>query len=323
MVENFTNNQKEFVSVNGTWSRYFLLATILIFLYNYLLTLTMEVYMSIKTTLLASVITLAVASTSFAKDTLYIVNSGSKGGSYNGQLTALSAGLNSMYDIEYIQAKGCKKSVSVLKKLLDKNVHAISLFSNSSMGPKPECKGLWPTKNNLMFVNAKAGIIFGHKDVTVPYLTDGATVGISGNLDRVVNAIAKANGIEYKLVRYKNSKSVNLGVLNKEVQFGISNNSKRFWKNIKDLKGHYVLFDNSLQGIPSVKALGIEPKPSFDVYIYFGPNRKKLISDIRDVFKDSNSDYAKWYSGQKGMENNILSSDAERIKILDALDLPQ
>ena len=47
--------------------------------------------------------------------------------------------------------------------------------------------------------------------------------------------------------------------------------------------------------------------------------REKIISDIRGVFKDSNSGLrAKWYSGQKGIENNVLAN-AERIKILDAL----
>ena len=60
---------------------------------------------------------------------------------------------------------------------------------------------------------------------------------------KVVNAIGKANGIEFKLVRYKNAKSTTLGVLNKEVQFGISNSAKRFWKNTKKLNGHYVQFD--------------------------------------------------------------------------------
>ena len=278
--------------------------------------------MSIKTTLLASVITLAVASTSFAKDTLYIVNSGSKGGSYNGQLSALAAGLSSKYNLEYVQAKGCTKTASVLKKLQGKGVDAISIFSESVFGYKPDCKIMWPSKSNFMFGNSKAGIIFGHKDVTVPFLTDGATVGISSNLDKVVNAIGKANGIEFKLVRYKNAKSTTWGVLNKEVQFGISNSAKRFWKNTKKLNGHYVQFDGTIEGIPSIKTIGVDPIPTFDVYIHFGPNREKIISDIRGVFKDSNSDYAKWYSGQKGMENNVLASDAERIKILDALNIP-
>ena len=50
--------------------------------------------MSLKNILLASAVSLAVASTALAKETLYIVNTGSKGGAYNGQLTALSAGLS-------------------------------------------------------------------------------------------------------------------------------------------------------------------------------------------------------------------------------------
>ena len=122
-----------------------------------------------------------------------------------------------------------------------------------------------------MFGNAKAGIIFGHKDVTVPFLTDGATVGISSNLDKVVNAIGKANGIEFKLVRYKNAKSTTLGVLNKEVQFGMSNGAKRFWKNTKTKWSLFSLMV-TLSKEYVLKTIGVDPIPTFDVYIHFGPN---------------------------------------------------
>ena len=49
--------------------------------------------MSIKTTLLASASPLQLLHIIY-KRYLYIVNSGSKGGSYNGQLSALAAGLS-------------------------------------------------------------------------------------------------------------------------------------------------------------------------------------------------------------------------------------
>ncbi len=276
----------------------------------------------IKNTLIAIALS-AIATTSFAKDTLYIVNSGSKGGSYNAQLTALTTGLNSKYEIEYVQAKGCKKTVSVISKLVGKNANVMSLYSSSSQGFHPDCTFLRPTKENYMFANAKAGIIFSHKDVKGSFLTNGATVGISGNLDKVVNLIGKTNGVSYKLVRYENAKSVTLGVLNKEVQFGISNGAKRFWKNTSKLNGHYVLFDGTIQGIPSVKKVGIVPKPAFDVYIYFGTNREKLISDIKNVYTNRNSDYAKWYASQKGISNNIMNSDSSRFKQVKDYSLPQ
>lgn len=276
----------------------------------------------IKNTLISIALTTAMVSTSFAKDTLYIVNSGSKGGSYNAQLTALTTGLNSKYKIEYVQAKGCKKTASVISKLVNKNTNLLSLYSSSSQGFHPDCVPLRPTKQNYMFANAKAGIIFSHKDVKGSFLTNGATVGISGNLDKVVNSIGKINGVSYKLVRYENAKSVTLGVLNKEVQFGISNGAKRFWKNTNKLDGHYVLFDGSIQGIPSVKKTGITPKPAFDVYIYFGTNREKLISDIKSVYTDQNSDYAKWYASQKGIKNNIMSSAESRFLEIQAYTLP-
>ena len=93
-------------------------------------------------------------------------------------------------------------------------------------------------------------------------------------------------------------------------------------KNIDKLNGHFVLFDNSLEGIPSLKKLGVAPGPSLDVYIYFGTNREKLISDIKNVYTSSNSDYAKWYSGQKGMKNNIMDSVESRISDVQAYLLP-
>ena len=278
--------------------------------------------MSFKNISIASVLALATISTSFAKDTLYIVNSGSKGGSYNAQLTALSTGLNSTYNIEYVQAKGCKKTVSILKKLSSKGASVMSLYSSSSSGFKKECIFMRPTKQNYMFANAKAGIIFSHKDVKNNFLTDGNTIGISSELDKLINLIGQKNNITFKTVRYKNAKSVTLGVLNKEVDFGISNGAKRFWKNVDKLNGHFVLFDNSLEGIPSVKKLGVAPGPAFDIYIYFGTNREKLISDIKNVYKTSNSDYAKWYSSQKGIKNNITDNFETRFSEIKAYTLP-
>ena len=279
--------------------------------------------MSLKNILLDSAVSIAVASTALAKETLYIVNTGSKGGSYNGQLTALSAGLSSKYNIEYVQAKGCKKSSSVIKKLVDKSMNVISLYASSAMGKNLDCEIIFPNKNNFMFANTKAGIIFSHKDVTESFLTAGVTVGIMGTLDKVADSIAKANGVSFKLVRYKNAKAVTLGVLNKEVQFGITNSAKRFWKNTKKLKGHYVQFNSTIDGIPSIKTIGVDPISTYDNYIYYGANREKLLSEIRDIFKDSNSDYAKGYDGQKGMANNILSDEETRWSQVLKLGLPQ
>ena len=179
-----------------------------------------------------------------------------------------------------------------------------------------------PTKKNYLFANSKAGIIFSHKDVKNTFLTNGNTIGISSELDKLITKIGQKNNISFKTVRYKNAKSVTLGVLNKEVDFGISNSSKRFWKNINKLNGHFVLFNDSLEGIPSLKKLGVAPGPALDVYIYFGTNREKLISDIKNVYTSSNSDYSKWYTGQKGIKNNILDSDESRISDVQAYLLP-
>ena len=277
----------------------------------------------LKNIILASVVSIAVASTSYAKDDLYIVNTGSKGGSYNGQLTALASGLSSKYNIEYIQAKGCKKSSSVINKLTSKNMNVLSMYASSVMGKNPDCSIIFPNKNNHMFANIKAGIIFSHKDVNKPFLTSGVSVGIMGSLDKVAMSIAEANDITFDIVRYKNAKSVTLGVLNKEVQFGITNSAKRFWKNTKKLTGHYVQFEGSIDGIPSIKTIGVEPIPTYDNYIYYGDNQQKLITDIREIFKDSNSDYSKWYAGQKGMDNNILSDEKTRWSQVLKLGLPQ
>src|SRR6056300_329315 len=189
-------------------------------------------------------IALVIASTSFAlaKDTLYIVNSGSTGGSYNAQLTAWMTDLNKYYDTKYVQAKGCSKAAAVIRKITsNENTQALSLYSSTWKHSNKDCQVLYPSDNKYLFSNQKAGIVFSKKDTKIDFLTDGAVIGINGSNDVYINKIASINNINFKTIRYENSKGVTLGVLNGEVDFGITNSSSRFWKAIDGLKGHYVL----------------------------------------------------------------------------------
>lgn len=255
---------------------------------------------------------LVIASTSFAlaKDTLYIINSGSTGGSYNAQLTAWMTDLNKYYDTKYVQAKGCSKAAAVIRKITsDENTQILSLYSSTWKHSNKDCQVLYPSDNKYLFSNQKSGVVFSKKDTKIDFLTDGAVIGINGTNDVYINKIASINNINLKTIRYENSKGVTLGVLNGEVDFGITNSSSRFWKAIDGLKGHYVLSAESAEGIPSITTIGGDPKALYDNYIYFGNNSDELLSNMRKVFANDTSAIRKWQDNIRAYITNLNQDD--------------
>lgn len=265
----------------------------------------------LKQTIVASSILLAMTSFAQAKETLYIVNSGSKGGSYNAQLTAWASDLEATYDIEYVQAKGCDKASRIIDKITANGGQAISLY-NSGWKHNSVCtRVMYPTLASHMWTDVESGIIFSREGETKSFIGGTVSVAFNGSNDEWLNAVAAANpGTTFELVRYENSKGVTLGVMNGETDFGMINSGSRYWKNTDKLDAHYVLND-STEGIPSVSDFGGKQKNVILTYLYFGNDEAGLLADMQEIRKNPESNISKWYAPRKGFYTNIHSTNPE------------
>ena len=263
-----------------------------------------------KLVILPTVLAAFFAAPSFAKDTLYLVNTASTSGSYNAALTAYAQDLYDTYDIKYIQAKGCVKSAQVIDKVRANGDQAVALFYSGWL-KKPECASLLPTKDNLMYTNIKAGVIFGRQGEDKSLLTDGATIAFNNEQDQLLNEIAEANNIAFNLVRYENSKAVVLAMMNGETDFGIVGSPKYFWKNSDKFRGILNLSDSESSGIPSVVSVGGSPRVLQDTWIYHGSNYDEVRKVMKDIFFNSESVISKWQSGIKGYQHTFDMSGEE------------
>ncbi len=254
--------------------------------------------------------TALVAGLSFAasaKDTLYIVNSASAGGSYNAQSVAYAQGLEDVYKIEYIHAKGCTKSAQVINKILSNGGQVIALYGSSFKGD--DCAKIAPTQDNFLYTNAKVGLIFSLKDAINDDVVAGSTMAFNANKeDEVIAPIESANGIDIKTVRYKNSKEVVLAVKNGETQFGVIESAKYFYRNVDIFEAHYNLSDDTFENIPSVVSIGGLPMYAHDTWLYHGSNIDSVRAEMNKVFNNPESAIAKWQSGIKGYSSTMNMS---------------
>ena len=262
-----------------------------------------------KKTIFASAMILATSTAALASD-LYIINGGSKGGTSNAQMTAWMTDLKPYFDVKYVQAKGCAKTAAILRKLKNiPNAQSITMSSSTRDYSNKDCQLLYGNKDNYLYSIRKAGLIFKKKGSTADFNKSGATIGINSNNDKFIAALSKVTGIEYKMVRYENSKGVTLGVLNGEVDFGIVNSAKRFWRNETKLTALYNLSDEDNSGVPSLsKSIkGAPVKNLFSNFIYFGPNKAEVLAKMQKAFNNGNSASKKWISSAKGYVHNINS----------------
>ena len=262
-----------------------------------------------KKTIFASAMILATSTAALASD-LYIINGGSKGGTSNAQMTAWMTDLKPYFDVKYVQAKGCAKTAAILRKLKNiPNAQSITMSSSTRDYSNKDCQLLYGNKDNYLYSIRKAGLIFKKKGSTADFNKSGATIGINSDNDKFIAALSKVTGIEYKMVRYENSKGVTLGVLNGEVDFGIVNSAKRFWRNETKLTALYNLSDEDNSGVPSLsKSIkGAPVKNLFSNFIYFGPNKAEVLAKMQKAFNNGNSASKKWISSAKGYVHNINS----------------
>tara|TARA_Y100001937_G_scaffold127665_1_gene200620 strand:- start:929 stop:1771 length:843 start_codon:yes stop_codon:yes gene_type:complete len=262
-----------------------------------------------KKTIFASAMILATSTAALASD-LYIINGGSKGGTSNAQMTAWMTDLKPYFDVKYVQAKGCAKTAAILRKLKNiPNAQSITMSSSTRDYSNKDCQLLYGNKDNYLYSIRKAGLIFKKKGSTADFNKSGATIGINSDNDKFIAALSKVTGIEYKMVRYENSKGVTLGVLNGEVDFGIVNSAKRFWRNETKLTALYNLSDEDNSGVPSLsKSIkGAPVKNLFSNFIYFGANKAEVLAKMQKAFNNGNSASKKWISSAKGYVHNINS----------------
>ncbi len=265
-----------------------------------------------------------------AKEKLYILNTGSTGGSFNGQMTAYAEDLKEYYDIEYLQGKHCYKGGAAIQKIVD-NGHKVFYIWNGFkvaefLQGKNDACGKLPTKENFVNSVLKYPIFFtlqegiDKKDV----FKNGMTVGYNSDFNlEYLTGLAKSHGVNWQFVRYENSKGVRLGVVNKEVDFGMMNSAASFWKKSKklNLKGLYTLNangENGLSPLASVSEFQGAGNGIADLFLIEGGDNQELRKIVADILADPNSKISIWYSTAKGYTQTIDMDIDQAIEVTNA-----
>ena len=243
-----------------------------------------------------------LASTALA-DKLYILNTGSTGGSYNAQTQAWAKDLGDDYEIELIQSKGCEKALALMSRI-DENV--LTMFSGNWV-KREGCAPLMPTEENHIYTDYKIGLIFSRLDSTQPLLENGVTVAFNGDRKNYIEQIATANDIELFPIEYKNSKEIVLAVLNGEVDFGYTDSAKHVWKNLDQLLPHYNLSGETLDGVPSVAEIGGKTIAATVNFLYFGHDKETLREQMQDEMSKPESAIGLYHDGQKGLRSYLMA----------------
>lgn len=241
--------------------------------------------------------------TSALADKLYILNTGSTGGSYNAQTQAWAKDLGDDYEIELIQSKGCEKALALMSKI-DGNI--LTMFSGNWV-KREGCAPLIPTEASHLYTDHKIGLIFSRRDSTQTLLEDGVTVAFNSGRKHYIDYIAEANGVKLKPIEYKNSKEIALAVLNGEVDFGYTDSAKDVWKNADKLRPDYNLSDSELDGVPSVSEIGGQTVAATVNFLYFGDAKDELREQMQEEFGKEDSAIGKYHDGQKGLRSFLMA----------------
>lgn len=232
---------------------------------------------------------------------LYILNTGSTGGSYNTQTQAWAKDLADNYDVTLIQSKGCPKTVSLLSKIED---NVLTMFSGNWVG-REGCDELYPTPTNHIYTDQKIGLIFGRKGDNTN-LFDGATVAFNDGKDKEILTLAKDVGIDLKPIEYKNSNELALAVMNGEVDFGYTHSAKGVWKNIDKLTPIYNLSSQELDGIPPITSIGGKAIVSTVNFVYFGDAKESLRKQMQEDRSSEGSAIGEYIDSQKGLWSTLM-----------------
>lgn len=260
---------------------------------------------------------LAFGFSATAKETLHILNSGSTGGSFNAQMTAYAEDLSKYYDVKYIQGKGCNKASATIQKIVENKQQVFYIWNGLRTADyyngKNDLCGKIPSKENFVNSVLKYGIFFTTQDGInkEDIFKNGLKVGFNSNTNKAyLEALAKKHGVEWQLVRYENSKGVRLGVVNKEVDWGMINSASSFHKKQKKLglKALYTLNSKGENGItPLVSVSKFEGADNgiADLFLLEGGDNSKLRNVVSKILANPNSKISVWYSTAKGYTQTV------------------
>lgn len=253
--------------------------------------------------------------TADAKDKLYILNSASASGSFNAQMIAYAEDLKQYYDVEYVQGKGCNKASATIKKIVENKQQVFYIWNGlrtaDYLNGKNDLCGKIPNKQNFVNSVLKYGMFFTIKDGInkKDIFKSGLKVGYNSNTNRrYLEALAKLHGVEWQLVQYENSNGVRLGVLNKEVDWGMINSASSFWSKADKLKALYTLNsrgENGIDPLTSVTKFSGADNGVADLFLIEGGDNKKLRSIVNKILSNPKSKISIWYDTAKGYTQTI------------------
>ena len=262
-----------------------------------------------------------------AKDKLYILNSASACGSFNAQMTAYADGLEPFYDITYVQGKGCAKATANIKKITDNGYQVLYIWNGLRTADFRNGKNDLCTKHATPtnFVNSvlKYAVFFTKKNGInkEDIFKEVVKVGYNSSTNQAyLQALMAYHGVDWQLVRYENSKGVTLAVMNEEVDFGMINSAKSYWKDSDKLKALYTLNkkgENGITPLASVSGFAGADDGIADMFLLEGGDNKKMRKHIASILNNPDSKISKWYAKAKGYTQTIDMSIVDGIAITE------
>ena len=277
-------------------------------------------------TLIIGVITALILTVSpglaLAKEKLYIINSGSTNGTFNAILSTYAKDLGDLYDVQYVQSKGCTKTHVILNKIGDAKVFYIVQGITAATSSKCEDAVFQPGKHNVITSDIKFGMIFARVDgASVKELTTGdKSIGYNGVVNKKwLEKLDIGLSVKNKHVKYDNSTGVVLAVLNGEVDLGLVNSTKKVWQHKGKLVGLLSLNPKGDSGVPPlngvVKFNGNE-KGQVDNFFVQGFSEQELIKfrQIIANLHNSESTVSAWYNKAIGYTNTATWTRKDAVK---------
>jgi len=245
-------------------------------------------------TILTAIFMLASPTFALAKEKLYVINSGSTGGSFNAIMSAYVAELKDKYDVTYVQAKGCTKTKQILEKVQGSKAFYISQGIKAALDPK--CDSFVPTAENIVHSHVKFGMLFARKGAVLDLKAGNIKIAYNSTpnkvwLEKMESALSAKSPNTHVL--YKNSTAVVLAVLNGETDLGYVNTTPKVFKNKDKLAGVYSLNPEGDSGVPPLNSLvkfeGSE-YGQVDNFLTQGFNEQELAEFRKQILDIHNTD---------------------------------
>ena len=268
------------------------------------------------------VLLLLISSTVFAKERLYLVNAASKTGTYNAIMSAYAEDLSTYYNIEYIQGNGCIRAESMIKNIKEPTFVIWQGLDTVDyiLGETTACN-VMPTKENFIRADIKYPVLSTAKDTVTRerlFTQESLTVGVHKNsLERWFVGFARYHGLNYKIIRYKNSDEIALAIVNKEIDIGLTN-TKSYSKHQGRIQGLFSFNPAGELGLPSIRAATKFNSESNDTTVFFVNNmsveqKKSLTAIIRKLHLNPNSNISQWYQKADGYISTLDLPDDQAL----------